>query len=112
MAGMLDSEAYFSGRLVALKLTEFAEKFKSKDWTTVNAFAFSNSYVPGRADEGVLEENVFKVILGSLNHAAEHKVRRLFYESHLTATSEVTRRMTNPEEEGKAPRKLPIEQRG
>ena len=112
MAGMLESEAYFTGRLAALKLTDFAPKFAAKDWTTVNAFAFSNSYVPGRADESVLAEKVFKVILGGLDHAKEHAVRRLFYESHLMATSEVQRRMTNPEEEGKAPRKLPIEERG
>ena len=109
---MLESEAYFTGRLAALKLTDFAPKFAAKDWTTVNAFAFSNSYVPGRADESVLAEKVFKPILGGLDHAKEHAVRRLFFESHLMATSEVQRRMSNPEEEGKAPRKLPIEERG
>ena len=112
MAGMLESEAYFTGRLSALKLMDFAPKFAAKEWTTVNAFAFSNSYVPGRADESVLAEKVFKTILGGLDHAKEHAVRRLFYESHLMATSEVQRRITNPEEEGKAPRKLPIEERG
>ena len=95
-----------------MKLTDFAQKFKDKDWTTVNAFAFSNSYVPGRADESVLAEKVFEPILGVLDHSKEHAVRRLFYESHLMATSEVQRRMSNPEEEGKAPRKLPIEERG
>ena len=112
MAGMLESEAYFTGRLAALKLMDFAPKFIERDWTTVSAFAFSNSYVPGRADESVLAEKVFKPILGALDHAKEHAVRRLFYESHLMATSEVQRRLTNPEEEGKAPRKLPIEERG
>ena len=112
MSGTLDSKAYFDGRLAFLELAEFAPKFKEKGWVTVNAFAYSNSYVPGRADESALAEKVFKHIFGTLDHAKEHAARRLFTECHIMCTSETQRMMARPDEEGKAPRKLPIEERG
>ena len=112
MSGTLDSEAYFTGRVAFLKLSEFAPKFKEKEWVTVNAFAYSNSYVPGRADETALAEKVFKHIFGKLDHDKEHAVRRLYTECHIMSNSDVQRKMAHPDEEGRAPRKLPIEERG
>ena len=112
MAGTLDSEAYFKGRLTALKLIEFEPKFVEKNWTTVNSFAYSNSYVPGRADETALAEKVFKHVLGALDHAKESALRRLFTECHIMANADVQRKVLNPDEENKQPRKLPLEERG
>ena len=108
----MDSEAYFEGRLKALNLLEFVAKCKEKEWVTMAAFAFSNSYVPGRADESVMVDKVYKVLLGRENHPREHAVRRLFYEAHSLGSAEVERRMARPDEEGRAPRKLPVEERG
>ena len=112
MAGILDSKAYFTGRLAALNLNEFTDKFVEREWTTMSAFAFSVNYVPGRSDEAVMVEKVYKRILGSVDHPREHAVRRLFFEAHTMASHDITRRLSHPEEEGKAPRKLPLEERG
>ena len=112
MAGILESKAYFTGRLAALDLKEYAPKFIEKDWTTLSAFAFSVNYVPGRSDETVMVDKVYKFILGSADHRKEHAVRRLFFEAHAMAQADLSRRISNPDEEGKAPRKLPIEERG
>lgn len=112
MAAILESKAYFTSRLAALDLKEFAPKFIEKDWTTLSAFAFSVNYVPGRSDETVMVEKVYKVLLGQADHKKEHAVRRLFFEAHAMAQADLTRRIANPDEEGKAPRKLPIEERG
>ena len=112
MSSLMDSEAYFEGRLKALNLFEFVAKFKEKEWVTMAAFAFSNSYVPGRADESVMVDKVYKVLLGREDHPREDAVRRLFYEAHSLASAEVERRMARPDEEGRAPRKLPVEERG
>ena len=109
MAAILESKAYFTSRLAALDLSEFAPKFIEKDWTTLSAFAFSVNYVPGRSDETVMVDKVYEVLLGAEDHKKEHAVRRLFFEAHAMAQADLTRRIANPEEEGKAPRKLPTE---
>ena len=112
MAGILDSSAYFKARLVALNLGEFMEKFDKFEWNTMAAFAFSANFVPGRTDDSVLVEKVFGKIFGRADHPREHAVRRLFFEAFTLASHDITRRLSHPEDEGKAPRKLPLEERG
>ena len=112
MSGILESKAYFKGRLAVLNLSEFEAKFNEADWNTMSAFAFSSNYVPGRSDESVFVAKVVKKILGEETHKKEHALRRLFFEAHTMASMDVQRRMAHPEEEGKHPRKLPLEERG
>ena len=103
---------FFKGRLEFLNLFEFKTKFDAKEWTTGASFAFGVNYVPGRSDETVMEEKVYKYVLGRLDHPREHALRRLFYESHALAQADLDRLAANPDQEGKAPRKIPIEERG
>ena len=110
MSLMLDSKAHFSDRLKTLGLGEFETKFVNKGWCTMAAFGFSSSYVPGRSDETVLVEKVFKPILGNADHVLEPMVRRLFFEAYTVAAADITRRVTNPDTEEK-PRKLPLVER-
>ena len=118
MASILESQAYFKSRLANLKLAEFEKKFIDRDWTTMASFAFAANYVPGRSDETILVEKVFKKIFGLapdtpyVDHPKEHAVRRLFFEAHTLVAHDITRRLSHPDEEGKAPRKLPLEERG
>ena len=112
MSEIMDSTAFFEGRLKYLDLWEFVVKFRERGWTTMAAFGFSNSYVPGRVDDSVLVKKVFVPIFDREDHPKESSVRRLFYEAHACANADVERRMSQPNEEGKTPRKLPVEERG
>ena len=112
MANTFESEAYFTGRLATLKLSEFVKKFEEKEWITMANFAYGISYMPGRTDEAVISKKVYEVILGQADHPREHAVRRLFHEAQMMAEEETKRRINFTGEEGRAPRKIPIEERG
>ena len=60
MAGIIDSNAHFKSRLVNLKMGDLVQKFTDNGWTSMAELAFAANFVPGKGDETVLVEKVFK----------------------------------------------------
>jgi hypothetical protein len=88
MAGIVDSQAYFKARLTQLKLIGSLQKFTDHGWLTMAEFAFAANFVPGKGDEKVLVDKVFKKILGAYesDHPQETALRRLFFEAYTLAS--------------------------
>ena len=105
----VDSQAFFSARLLALGLTPFTDKFTRLGFTTLGRLAFSSTFCPGLSDGAVLENDLVVKILGSSEHPDACQIRRLFYEAHTLATADLRR--TVERDQDAPPRVLPNEER-
>ena len=106
----MDSAAAFRERAKALGLPEAGvTKLADSKLATFGQFAFLSSFQPGSADETPFVEALAKV-LGDQPEAAELACwRRLYYECHTAAMSDLRVRLERKEEDG--PRKLLMPER-
>ena len=73
MAGLLDSEAVFEERLIALGLVDVFEQFGAMGWTTLGNFAFAANFSPGSADEASVKEHIMIPLVGP--HEGVHRLK-------------------------------------
>lgn len=111
-ASALDSEAAFKARAIQIGVdSRYVNKFVEKGYATYGRYAFAFVYSPQQSDEkplkdflaGILEEEPEGVQLSSL--------RRLFFESHTLALTDVRQRVESNPDPAAATRKLPTAER-
>ena len=101
----MDSAASFKERAKVLGIpSDAVTKLSDAKLATFGQFAFLSSFQPGSSDEQPFVEALTKV-LGSTPEAAELACwRRLYYECHTAAMSDLRTRLERKEDDG--PRKL------
>ena len=106
----MDSAAAFKERAKVLGIPSDAiTKLSDAKLATFGQFAFLSSFQPGSSDEQPFVEALTKV-LGSTPEAAELACwRRLYYECHTAAMSDLRTRLERKEDDG--PRKLLMPER-
>ena len=107
---IMDSSAAFCERAKALGLPETSlTKLGDAKLATFGSFAFLSSFQPGSTDEKPFVEALSNV-LGSTPEQAELACwRRLYYECHTAAMSDLRVRLERKEDDG--PRKLLMPER-
>jgi hypothetical protein len=106
----LDSQAFFTARLLSLGLDHVSNGFSTLGWTTMAKFGFGANYVPGRADETPFINDIIVPLFGNANAPEKPIVRRLFFEAYTMAAADIQRRTSRPDEEDK-PKRIPIAER-
>ena len=106
----MDSSAAFRERAKTLGLSDAAiTKLSDAKLATFGQFAFLSSFQPGSADEGPFVEALTK-ILGAEPEPAELACwRRLYYECHTAAMTDLRTRLERKDDDG--PRKLLMPER-
>ena len=109
MASGLESAAVLKARCVQLGITTAeVDLIVTAGFGTMGAFAFGSSFQPGQPDEGPLLD-FFRSIFANPNPALIGKLRRVYYESHTMALSDMRSRIDRTEDD--KPRKLQVPER-
>ena len=65
----LESEAYFDGRMTAMRISMATQTtLKTRGITTLSDFAFATAYIPGQGDDATFVDGLLLPVLGP-NHA-------------------------------------------
>lgn len=102
---LVDSNAVFKGRAIAVGLTDaVVNAMSARGWNTHANFAFAVGTQPNPDDQPFID-GVIIPILTRADHPDAPKLRRLFFESHTLTAADLRRKVESSEQE--APRKLP-----
>eukprot|EP00435_Cladocopium_sp_Y103_P052816 s1638_g16.t1 len=108
----LDSEAAFADRAERIGIEKWIiDKFKAKKFGTYGKLAFAFPYTPQTADDGPLRTFVTGLIEEEPSADQLSALRRLFFEAHTMALSDVRQRSEANPEPGQATRRLPTAER-
>ena len=106
----LESKAVFENRALAIGIeSSTIQALQSSGLDTFGKYAFSCAYQPGSADEAPLKTLLTEVLGSEPSIAVFAPLRRLYYEAHTLALSEMRSRVERKEDD--APRKLPPPER-
>ena len=112
MSSTLDSEAAFTDRAKQVGLESgVVDKIREKRFATFGKFAFGFSYSPSSADETPLREFMTKLLDEEPSSDQMSSLRRLFFESHTMALTDVGQRAESNPDPGVPTRKLPTAER-
>ena len=112
MSSTLDSEAAFTDRAKQVGLeTWVVDKIREKRFATFGKFAFGFPYSPSSADETPLKEFMTKLLDEEPSSDQMSSLRRLFFESHTMALTDVRQRAESNPDPGVPTRKLPTAER-
>ena len=90
---LIDLTSAFKERVEELELIDYWPKFVRLGWVTMAKFAFSTDYLPGDGEEKFMSKIVVKILGEDADdHPSKGDIRRLLYESHTLATSDLRRR--------------------
>lgn len=110
MATGLESEAVFSARCGQLGFTEAQrDAIAAAGFGTLGSFAFSSSFQPGQPDEAPLLRTFNTIFPPGPDQALVGRLRRLYYEAHTLALSDMRNRIERTEDD--KPRKLQVPER-
>ena len=106
----LESSAVFESRALAIGITPATlSALQAAGLDTFGKYAFSCSYQPGSSDETSLKELLTTVLGAEPTVGTFAPLRRLYFEAHTLALSDMRQRVERREDE--APRKLPAPER-
>ena len=110
MASLLESVAVFDSRLAAVGLdAAVGAAIKATGISTLAQLAFCCAYVPGAGDDAVLVRYFETALARAATPRELASFRRLFYEAHTLAISELKQKAERNDES--APRRLPAVER-
>ena len=109
MAG-LESSAVFENRALAIGIdAAVVRALQLSGLDTFGKYAFSCAYQPGAADEAPLKNLLTEALGAEPSIATFAPLRRLYFEAHTLALSDVRSRVERKEDD--APRKMPPPER-
>ena len=112
MSSTLDSEAAFSARAEQIGIEQWViDKFKAKRFATFGKLAFAFTYAPQSADDTPLKNFVASVLEEEAGEDQLASIRRLFFEAHTMALTDVRHRSEATPDPAQATRKLPTAER-
>ena len=112
MSSTLDSEAAFSDRATQVGLEKWViDKIKEKRFATFGRLAFGFAYSPNSADERPLKEFLTGLLDEVPSDDQMASLRRLFFEAHTMALTDVRQRVESSPDPSVATRKLPTAER-
>lgn len=112
MSVVLDSSAYFDGRLKSIGVSDpTSTNMRTRGIDTLAAFAFCSSYVPGASDDSDFRTGVLQALIGDdfATHADAPRLRRLFFEAHTLSVADLRRRAEPVDTDATV--RMPIEER-
>ena len=112
MSSTLDSEAAFSARAEQIGIEQWViDKFKAKRFATFGKLAFAFTYAPQSADDTPLKNFAASVLEEEAGEDQVASIRRLFFEAHTMALTDVRHRSEATPDPAQATRKLPTAER-
>ena len=107
----MDSEAVFDGRLKAVGLWEFKERFVAAGFLKFGDYACATTTTNGNLDDDKFAVDVLEPILGRPDHVKRIPCKRLFLEAFAMFAADLSKRASGLEDEEK-PRKIPTIEKG
>ena len=112
MSSTLDSEAAFIDRAQQIGLERWViDKIRQKKFATFGRLAFGFAYSPQSSDEAPLREFLTNLLDEAPSDDQLASLRRLFFESHTMALTDVRQRVESNPDPSVATRKLPTAER-
>ena len=104
----LDSPAVFQQKLAERGLQDLTDAFSDAGWNTLGNFAFAANFTPGAPgqDDSTFQTQILGRLLSDPKDSRESAIRRLHWEAHLMALSQMQKQVTKTDEDD-APKELP-----